>query len=241
MRLSGQVALVTGGGRGIGRAIALAFAREGAHVGLVARTRGELEEVARDIRNMGRQAAVAVADLANEQEAIRAHRIVVQELGAIDILVNNAGISRTALVTELSVADFDAIYRVNVRAVFVMCRQVLPAMIQKGRGVIINISSKGGLVGFARYSAYCASKFAVVGFTQSLAAEVARSGVRVNCICPGEVDTRLNRMNHPGIVNTSDWMSPEEVAEVAVFLASDQSRAVHGASIEVYGLSYMPT
>lgn len=237
MILQGKVALVTGGGRGIGEAIAIAFAREGADVAVTARTQTQIDSVADRIRNIGRRTVSVAADVSNPIDVQGVVDCVHKELGQIDILINNAGINIPARVVEAKIEDFDRILSTNLRGTFLFTRTVLPEMINRGRGAIVNISSEAGTRGHARNSVYCASKFGIVGFTQAVADEVKDLGITVNVICPDEVDTPLNRRNHPNITEYSQWTSVDEIADAVLFLVSEASRAIRGASIEVYGHS----
>jgi 3-oxoacyl-[acyl-carrier protein] reductase len=187
--IENQVAVVTGAGRGIGRAIAVELARLGARVALAARSRSELEDAARTI---GSAASVFPADVRKKEELERLFEQVLAAIGPVDILVNAAGIGIFGPVVEFRDEDFENLIHTNLRGIFFACRFVLPSMIQRKSGHIINIASIAGKVGSANRAAYCASKFGVVGFTESLAEEVRQYGIRASVICPGSTDTRFS-------------------------------------------------
>ena len=187
--IEGKVAVVTGAGRGIGRAIAVELGSMGAKVVLAARGTSQLEETARTI---GASASVIAADVRRRDDVHSLFDQVSAALGPVDILVNAAGIGIFVLVTEFSDADYDVILDTNLRGIFMSCRYVLPSMIARGGGDIINIASIAGKVGSATRAVYCASKFGVVGFSQSLAEEVRQHGIRVSVICPGSTNTSFS-------------------------------------------------
>jgi 3-oxoacyl-[acyl-carrier protein] reductase len=235
MELKETTAIVTGAGRGIGRSIALTFAREGADVAVASRTRGELETLAEEIRALGRRVLVQAADVSLQDDVKRLVDRTLKEFGHIDVLVNNAGtIIMPGDLLGTTVEAWDKMMAVNARSVFLCSKAVLPAMIAQGSGRIINISSVAGLRGLPNREAYCASKYAVTGFTASLALDMKPYRISVNAICPGAVDTPLTAISRPGDAKNG-WMQPEEIADVALFLASDDSRAMTGAMVEVSG------
>lgn len=218
-RLAGMVALVTGGGRGIGRAIALAYADEGADVAVCARSASELEHVVEQIRARGRRGAALAGDLADPSEAERIASGAAAALGPIDVLVNNAGVFWTRPFIESTVDELDRMLAVNVRGPFAMMKAVLPAMLERDSGIIINVASLAGQKGYEEQSAYCASKHALLGMTKALALELAGTGVRVSALSPGGVDTTLIAQARPEL-DRATWMDPEDVAQLAVLLAS---------------------
>jgi len=189
--LRGRVALVTGGGRGIGRAIALAVARAGADVAIVARTRGEVEEVAGALSALGRRALAVEADLAERSAPAAVAAKVALDLGPIDVLVNNAGVDASGPVQRIDDATWDRVMAVNVTAPFLLVRACLPSMYARGFGRILNVASVAGRIGLKYGAAYSASKHALVGLTRSIAAECGRKGVTANAIAPSWTETRM--------------------------------------------------
>ena len=196
MPLQGKVALVTGGGRGIGRGIALQLARAGAAVTVADLDEQSAEAVAGEVRALGRRAVAVRADVTSWADAQAMVACTVAELGSLDIAVNNAGVISIAPVATLSEEAFDRVLAVNVKGVFLSCKAELPVMQERGYGRIVNIASVAGKNGFPGLSHYCASKFAVIGFTNSLAKEVAQQGITVNAICPGIIGTDMWRGEH---------------------------------------------
>lgn len=252
MELSGKTAIVTGAGQGIGKAIALAFAQEGADVVLAARSQDKLKEVARQVETLGRKALAIGADV-SKKEQVRALVVVAMEnFGKIDILVNNAGIAGpNAPVTELKEEDWDEVFDINLKGTFLCSQAVLKEMIPRRSGRIINMSALGGIRGYPRRSPYGCSKWAINGFTQTLALEAGPYNIYVNALCPGPVHgERLHRVFQreaeatgttlAKILELFEARSPlkkivteEEVAQVAVFLASEKSNGVTGQIINI--------
>jgi len=207
--IEGKVAVVTGAGRGIGRAIAVELGRMGAKVALAARGVAGLEETANLI---GNSASVISTDVRKKDEVHRLLDRVAATAGPIDILVNAAGIGVFGKVKDFSDEDYDAILDTNLRGIFLASRYVLPSMISRGKGDIVNIASIAGKVGTATRAVYCASKFGVIGFSQALAEEVREHGIRVSVICPGSTDSSFSQdPNREGKVR-SKMLSPYDVA-----------------------------
>ena len=227
MRLKDQVGIVTGGGRGIGRAIALTFAKEGAHIAVVARTESEIEAVAREIGTLGARGIAIKTDVSQEDQVEAMVQKVLDEFGRIDILVNNAGFARHAHIQEIQTDIWDLTMDINLRGIMLCTRAVFRNMMKQGSGYIINISSGAGKHGSARYGIYSASKFGVMGFTQSLAAEGRQYGIKASVICPGPVATRMRAVNHPG-EDPTKLMQSQDIADVALFLVSQPKRAYIG-------------
>jgi len=190
-RLARRVALVTGGGRGIGREVTLALARRGCAVAVAARSREQVEDVAAAARRLGVDAVAHVLDVTDAESVTRAVTAVADKLGAVDVLVNNAGIAESAPLLKTDAELWDRHFRVNVTGPYLLTRAVLPGMLERRWGRVINIASLAGLYGAPYVTAYTASKHALVGFTRALAAEVAGRGVTVNAICPGYAKTDL--------------------------------------------------
>ena len=240
MRLRDKVAIVTGSGRGIGRAIALAYAQEGAHVAIVDLNTDEADRVKNEIVALKHRALAIHCDVSKEEDVNHMAHRVVEEFGVIDILVNSAGIAIRSPVVDMKVEDWDCTMAVNLRGPFLCAQAVLPYMMKQQSGKIINISSDSGKKGWATGSAYCASKFGVLGLTEALSQEVADEyGINVNAICPGLVNTQMARRAMAEAGTEVDWSKvtqPEDIAHVAVFLASDESSAMFGASVDVFGL-----
>jgi 3-hydroxybutyrate dehydrogenase len=248
--LNGKVALITGGGRGIGRAIALAFARAGARIVVAARTAAQVEQVAAEI---GNGAIAVVCDVSNSESVTQMFAQTSEQLGDVDILVNNAGIAESSTIVTTT-DDFWARHlAINLSGTFYCTRAALPAMLEKKWGRVINIASIAGKVGAPYIAAYAASKHGVMGLTRSVALEVAAAGVTVNAICPGYVDTEMVTRGIERITTRTGRsadealealkkMSPqnrlataEEVAAVALLLASDEGRGINGQGINVDG------
>jgi len=236
--LSGKTALVTGASKGIGRAIALAYAAKGANVALVARSEDALNVLAAQIGELAREALPIAADLGDEAEIKRVAATVLERFNRVDILVNNAGIIHPMI----DLVDFDPglwrrVIDVNLIGPALLTGAVLPSMIERGSGTVINVSSIGGRKGSAGRTAYRAAKSALINLTESVAAEAKPHGINVNCICPGPVDTEGFREAYPERSSSLTLMRPEEIAEIAVFLASDASSAITGTAIDAFGNS----
>jgi 3-oxoacyl-[acyl-carrier protein] reductase len=224
--------LVTGGGRGIGRQIALALAAEGAHVIVAARTERELKPVAERVTALGRRALAVPTDVADDAQVVACVAAAERTFGRIDILVNSAAVVVIEPLVNTTVQQWNQTMAVNVTGAFIMTRRVLPSMVQRNEGRIINVSSTAGIEGFANFSAFCASKFALIGLTRSLAKELEGTPVTVNAICPALVGTK--RAKPPAAKGRATTGEPRsEIADVAVFLAGETARAVSGAAIEV--------
>ena len=237
MKLSGKVAIVTGSSKGIGRAIALLYAKEGAKVTVSARSRDQVEQVAEKIRELGGEALAVQADVTSEVDVARLVNTTFQTWGQIDILVNNAA----TILPRIDVVDIEPdqwrrVIDVNLTGSFLCARAVLPHMIKRKTGKIINISSMGGRKGARGRGPYCASKAALINFSETLAAEAYDHGIDVNCICPGGVDTEMIRVTRGN--QASGLMRPEEIAAVALFLASDESSSITGTAIDAAGPSH---
>lgn len=237
MKLSGKVAVITGSGRGIGRAIAVLYAKEGAKVTVTARSLDQIEHVTEEIRELGDEALAVQADVTSEGDVSRLVNATIHQFGQIDILVNNAAAILPHIdVVDLTPDQWRQVIDVNLTGPFLCARAILPHMIKRKSGKIINISSLGGRKGARGRGPYRASKAALINFTETLAAEAHVHGIDVNCICPGLVETEMIGildLGDPGI----SVMQPEEIAAMALFLASDESSSITGAAIDAAGPS----
>lgn len=215
MTLHNQHALITGAGKGIGKATAIALAKEGVHLGLLARSYSDLEALQQELTSTyGVKVSIAAADIAKRSEAERAVTGLIQSLGTVDILLNNAGTAQFGTVADMDPDQWESIIQTNLMGTYYVTRAALPTMIHHNRGSIINIASTAGERGFATGSAYCASKFAVIGFTESLMQEVRKSNIRVTALNPSTVNTELAVKTGLPIGDEDRMMQPEDVAEL---------------------------
>jgi 3-oxoacyl-[acyl-carrier protein] reductase len=225
MRLEGKVAVITGGGRGIGRAIALGFAEEGCNVVVCSRSEEEIKHVAQDIQDLGREGVPIVCDITDEEQVKSLLNQTIEAFGAIDVLVNNAGIGAMRPVWGTPKRSFEAILAVNLVGTFLCTKHAWKPMREKGGGSIINVSSLGGLQGYRLLSAYCASKWGQIGFTMACAEEGKQDNIRVNAIAPGKADTALRGQIEE---DKERMLKAEDHVGVCVFLASDDSQFITG-------------
>ena len=224
MELAGKVAVITGGGRGIGRATALVFAREGVELVLAAKTAGEIEEVARQGQSLGVRALAVPTDVADKGQVEALFGKALEVFGQVDILVNNAGVAIHNPIERIVEADWDLNIAVNLKGTFLCTQAVFQYMCQRRTGHIINVSSGSGKQGHLNGGAYCAAKFGVVGFTQVTEAEGRPHGVKASVICPGPTATRMRRENHPNDV-PEQLTEPEDIAAAILFVASQPAQA----------------
>ncbi len=254
--LEGRGAVVTGGGRGIGAAIARALADAGASVVVAARTSGEIERVAAELRDRGARAGAVACDVADEASVKRLADEARRLVGAIDILVNNAGASAGAPLAQITLAEWTRLWDANATSTFLCTREFLPAMLERRWGRVVNIASIAGLGGAKNIAHYAAAKHAVVGFTRSIACEVTGSGVTINALCPGYVDTPMTDGNvakmqsRRGVsreeavaaflatTGQDRLIAPEEVAAGALALCRDDANDANGRAIVLGGGAY---
>ena len=223
--LAGKVAIVTGAGRGIGRAISVALAAESATIVLAARSQKHLQQAADMVTEAGGKARIVRTELTDEQSIKNLVRETAERLGRLDILVNNAGITHSALLEDTATEDWERVMWVNARAPFILCREALPLLRKSDRAYIINIASVVGVKGYPEQSAYTSSKHALRGMTISLAEELRGTNIRVHVLCPGGVATDMVARVRPDIP-TEELIGPEEVAELVHYLVTHKGNAV---------------
>jgi NAD(P)-dependent dehydrogenase (short-subunit alcohol dehydrogenase family) len=246
--LAGKISLVTGAASGIGEAIAFTLARAGAFVYVADMDGPNSERVASGISQEGGRAKFMKLDVSSAAECRRAAEQIQQEHDGIDILVNNAGIGHVGTIEQTTSDDLDRLYAVNVRGMFDLTKAFIPKMIERKRGVVLNMASIGGVVGLRDRLAYCTTKFAVVGFTKCLALDHAMDGIRANCICPGRVETpfvkaRISEYPDPekayremaATQAVGRMGTPEEIAAAALYLVSDEAAFVTGSALVIDG------
>ncbi len=253
MSLEGRGVVVTGGGRGIGRAVARRLAESGAAVVVSARSTEQIENVAEELRADGLQAHAVRCDVANEASVAAMAEEAIERLGRVDILVNNAGIALSNPIKRLPLEEWNQIIAVNATGTFLCTRAFLPGMVDRGWGRVINVASVAGLRGSRYIAAYTASKHAQIGFTRALAMEVAGNGITANAICPGYVDTPMTEYSVANIVEKTGvsaeealerilslspqqrLIRPEEIAHVALMLCGDDGEGINGETIVLDG------
>jgi len=231
----GQVAIITGAVGNLGQATAQAFQRAGASTVLVDRSQQRLRQTYADLADSPGHLLAGDIDLTDAASVGRMVEEANRRFGRLDVLVNTVGGFRGGKpVHENDPEDWEFLFRINVLTTVQSCRAVIPHMLRAGRGKIVNVASRGALAGDGGYSAYSASKSAVLRLTESLADELKQNGINVNCVLPGTIDTPLNRQERPK-ADHSKWVPSEAIADVILFLASDASRAVNGALVPVFG------
>jgi NAD(P)-dependent dehydrogenase (short-subunit alcohol dehydrogenase family) len=248
MRLTNKVALITGGNSGIGRATALLFAQEGAQVAVVGRDEARGRQVVAEIEGAGGAAMFARCDVRFAEECRATVEAVLARFGRLDILFNNAGLFYPRTVIDCTEEEWDLTIDVSLKGTFLMSKYALPGMIAQGSGAIVNCSSGWGMVGGDEAAAYCAAKGGVVLLTKAMAIDHARQGIRVNCVCPGDIDTPMLPADAQARgMKWEDYLAsaanrpmgrigqPEEIARAVLFLASDDSSFMTGATLVVDG------
>lgn len=241
-RLENQVAVVTGAGRGIGRAIALRFAAAGADIVCVSRTAENSEKVAAEVRAAGRKAWALAVDVASSEAVTKAAEQILAEAGKVDILVNNAGVTRDGLLMRMSEADWDAVLNTNLKGAFLFTKAFTRAFLKQRSGRIINVASVIGLIGNAGQANYAASKAALIGFTKSVAREFASRGVTVNALAPGFIETDMTSVLGEEVrsevlkkVPLGRFGQADDIANAALFLAAPEAGYITGQVLTVDG------
>ncbi len=219
IRLKDYVAIVAGGGRGIGKAIALELAKEGLKIVIAARTAREIYNTANEIKSLGSEALAIKTDIRSSSDVKNLIKKTISKFGRIDILINNAGIGIFKPLVKTSEREWDKVLDTNLKGTFLCCKQVLPMMIKQRKGIIVNISSIAGKHGDAYYSSYCASKFGIIGLTESLAKEVDKFGIKVYTVCPDRVNTKIKQ---------------KDVAKKVFSLCLPTCKIMTGSSIDIF-------
>jgi NAD(P)-dependent dehydrogenase (short-subunit alcohol dehydrogenase family) len=234
MSIKNQIAIITGAGRGVGRATAQLFAREGAQVVLFSRTRAHLDEAATSISGAGGHCLAIAGDVSREEDVQALFQTVQETYGRVDILVNCAGLVAVRPFAEMDTATWDSVLGVNLRGTFLCCREAFRVMMQQRQGVIVNISSLSGVKGVEKFpglSAYNVSKSGVASLTEILAVEGKPHNIRVCAVSPGAVDTEMLRQAAPHL---KAGMTPDDMAQILLFLADDSGRMLSGSNIEIF-------
>lgn len=243
-KLDGRVAVITGGSKGLGKAIATALACEGARIALVSRNQGQLEACAATVREQGGEVDYFAGDVTREEDVLRVEREVMSRFGAVHILVNNAGINIRKPVTDFTVEEFRSVLDTSIMGAFLMCRSFVPHMKGRGYGRILNLTSTMAHVSIAGRTAYSSSKFGLLGFTKALALELAPEGITVNGISPGPFATEMNTalLQNPEVndwfvsrIPLGRWGKVEEVGALAAYLCSEEAGFITGTDVLIDG------
>jgi 2-hydroxycyclohexanecarboxyl-CoA dehydrogenase len=235
-RFSGRHVAVTGAGRGIGRSLAGAFARDGADLSIFSRTAADLESLAAGLRSEGARALALPCDVTDRAQVGAAVARAREAFGPVDVLVNSAGVFLWKPFLQSTPEEWDRVIATNLKSAFLLCHAVLPEMVESGRGRIVNIASIHGLHGEANLAAHCAAKFGLIGMTQSLAKEFRRHNVTVNAVCPGSTENRTPAEElGPRKSPLSEKLRPQDIAAAVLWLCSEEGSSITGASIEIYG------
>lgn len=241
-QLDNQVAVVTGAGRGIGRAIALKFAAEGADIVCVSRTAENSEKVANEVRALGRKAWALAVDVADSKAVAAAGEKILAEAGRVDILVNNAGVTKDGLLMRMSDEDWDTVLNTNLKGAFSFTKAFARSMVKQRSGRIINVASIIGLIGNAGQANYAASKAALIGFTKSVAREMGSRGITVNALAPGFIETDMTAVLNEDIrkalldkIPLASFGQAEDIAAAALYLAAPSGRYITGQVLVVDG------
>jgi NAD(P)-dependent dehydrogenase (short-subunit alcohol dehydrogenase family) len=240
MKFRDRTALVTGSSRGIGRSIAIRFAEEGARVALVARTEAELLQTASLVEKVGARAVAIPTDIRDRNGVEACVERAEAELGPVEILVNNAGVFLWRPFLKLSTEEWDLVISTNLTGAANFCRAVIPRMMTRRRGRIVNVSSIHGMRGEANLAAHSAAKFGLIGLTQSLAREFREFNIAVNAVCPGTVENKVDETGEADRMEPlAEKLWPRDVARTVLFLASDDAAAITGSALEVLGGTHL--
>jgi len=238
--LADETAIVTGAGRGIGRAISIAFARAGATVVLASRTEEQLAQTAAEIASSGGQAVPVPTDVSSKADVDRLVQRALDETGRLDVVVNNAGVFVWKALANLDEPEWDRIIDTNLKSAYLLIHAALPSLIAAGHGRILNVASIHGTVGDANVVAHCAAKFGLIGMTKALARELREVGITVNAISPGSTESRTRSAEPPlHVAPLKEKLNAEDVADAALFLASPSAQAISGAVLDVWGGTHL--
>ena len=233
MRFKDKIVIVTGAGRGIGKAAAISFAREGAKLVILSKTEAEIEQACKEIIEFNGQCMAIKADVSSEDDVKNVIDKTLQKYGTLDILINNAGrSSENKYLTDVKTNEFNDIIDINLKGAFLFSREALKIMKSKNYGKIVNIASMAGRRGIVKLGVYSASKFGLIGLTEAMASEVKDMNININAVNPGMVETRTFRIVHPSY-NEPDLMQPADIAKVILFIASEDARCIKGSIIDV--------